>query len=110
MCMYLSNQVSHPFLVKAKFEAKQRDLENSDKQLEDARECLKEKVEECKAFEVSGRLVTLLMRVLFSLLTSVQSTQCCSDYSLCNFSFVQSAQLQLLTKMEDMKVYIQFVT
>ena len=97
--------VFHPFLVKAKLEAKKRDLESSDKQLEDARQCLKEKVEECKAFEVSGRLVTLLMRVLFSLLTSVQSTQCCSDYSLHNFSFVQSTQLQLLPKMENMKVF-----
>ena len=88
--MYIGNQVFHPFLVKAilkataedaskaktslvgvssELEAKRRDLENSEKQLEDARQCLKEKVEECKAFEVSGRLVTLLMRVLFSILT-----------------------------------------
>ena len=55
--------------VSSELEAKKRDLENSKKQLEDARQCLKEKVEECKTFEVSGRLVTLLIRMLFSLLT-----------------------------------------
>ena len=52
--MYIGNQFFHPFLVKAKLEAKKRDLEHSEKQLEDAKQCLKEKVEECKAFEVSG--------------------------------------------------------
>ena len=40
--------------VSSELEAKKRDLENSEKLLEDARQCLKEKVEECKAFEVSG--------------------------------------------------------